>query len=73
VRYHVAWSTRVTVLILLGLIFTSRLWCPLGWVWFIGAVIDKIIDLVLAFFIYRALSREAQRYREIKAAAGGPG
>jgi hypothetical protein len=67
VRYHVAWSTRLTVLVLLALIFTSGLWCPLGWIWFIGAILDKVIDLILAFFVYRALSREVRRYREIKA------
>jgi hypothetical protein len=33
----------------------------------LGALIDKILDLILAFFMYRALSREALRYRELKA------
>jgi hypothetical protein len=72
VRYHVAWSTRVTVLILLPLIFTSGWWCPLAYVWVLGPVVEKLVDLVLAFFVYKALSREARRYREIRAAAGRP-
>jgi hypothetical protein len=70
VRYHVAWSTRVTVLILLPLFFTSGLWCPLAWVPVVGTVIEKVIDLLLAFCMYKALSREARRYRELKAAPG---
>jgi hypothetical protein len=72
VRYHVAWSTRVTVLTLLLLIFTSGWWCPLAYVWFLGPLVEKLVDLVLAFFVYKALSREAHRYREIRAAAGRP-
>ena len=72
VRYHVAWSTRVTVLILLPLIFLSGWWCPLAYVPFLGPVVEKVVDLVLAFFVYKALSREAHRYREIRAAAGRP-
>ena len=67
VRYHVAWSTRVTVLILLPLIFTSGWWCPLAYVPVLGPVVEKIVDLVLACFVYKALSREARRYRELKA------
>jgi hypothetical protein len=70
VRYHVAWSTRVTVLILLPLIFLSGWWCPLAYVPLLGPVVEKVVDLVLAFFVYKALSREARRYREIRAASG---
>jgi hypothetical protein len=62
VRYSMAWSTRLTVLVLLGLIFTSDWWCPLAWVHFVGWIFVKVVDLALAFVVYKALSREAQRY-----------
>jgi hypothetical protein len=69
VHYHVAWSTRVTALVLLLLIFTSGWWCPLAYVPLLGPVVEKAVDLVLAFFVYKALSREARRYREIREAS----
>lgn len=72
VRYHVAWSTRVTVLVLLPLIFTSGWWCPFAYIPFLGSLVEKVVDLVLAFFAYKALSREARRYRDLKAAALSP-
>jgi hypothetical protein len=30
-------------------------------------VLDKTVDLLLAFFLYQALSREAHRYKSWKA------
>jgi hypothetical protein len=67
VRYHVGWTARVTVLILLPLIYTSYYWVPFTSVMIVGTVIDKTVDLILAFLAYKALSREARRYLEIKA------
>jgi hypothetical protein len=66
VRYHVGWSARVTVLILLPLIFTSYYWVPFSSVFLVGTVIEKTVDLLLAFLAYKALSREARRYQELK-------
>ncbi len=66
VRYHVAWSTRLIVLILLPLIFVSGWLVPLAYVPLLGPILDKIVDLVLAFFAYKALSREARRYLQVK-------
>jgi hypothetical protein len=62
VRYHMAWSTRLIVIVLLVLILLSHWWLPFGMVPVLGGVLDKVVDLVLAFFVYKALSREAQRY-----------
>jgi hypothetical protein len=72
VRYHVAWSTRVTVLVLLPLIFTSGWWCPFAYIPILGPLVEKVVDLVLAFFTYKALSREARRYRDLREAAALP-
>ena len=68
VRYHVGWSTRLTVLVLLPLLLLSRFWLPLSWVPVAGPVFDKLVDLLLAFVIYKALSREAHRYLQTRAA-----
>jgi hypothetical protein len=73
VRYHIAWSTRLTVLILLALILTSGLWSPLSWIPIVSGIIDKVVDLILAFCVYHALSREVRRYREIKGASSPSG
>jgi hypothetical protein len=61
-----AWSTRLTVLVLLALIFTSDWWFPLAWVHFVGWILVKVVDLALAFVVYKALSREAQRYVQMR-------
>jgi hypothetical protein len=66
VRYHMAWSTRLVVLVLLALILLTPWWLPFGSIFVLGWLLGKIVDLVLAFFIYKALSREAQRYRLFK-------
>jgi len=64
-RYRFSFSTRLIVYGLLALILTSHyLWFPLAYIPFgIGSVLDKMLALVLAFFVYKALSREARRYR----------
>jgi hypothetical protein len=62
IHFKMAWYTRPAVVILLLMILTSGLW--LGWVPLLGFVLIKIWDLVLAFLIYKILSREARRYRE---------
>ncbi len=67
VTYHVAWSTRLTVLVLVPLILTSGWWFPLAYFPVLGTLFDKTLDLVLAFFAYKALSREARRYLDYKA------
>src|SRR6266542_1069803 len=66
VRYHVGWSARVTVLILLPLIFTSYYWVPFTSFLIVGTVLEKTVDLLLGFLAYKALSREARRYLELK-------
>lgn len=67
VRYHVGWLTRMAVLVLVPVILTSHWWSPLAYVPFVGDILDKLSMLLLAFFLYQALSREAFRYRTWKA------
>lgn len=64
IRYRVAWSTWLLVLLVVPLILTSGWWFPLAWAPVVGDYLDKAFDFVLAFILYKALGREARRYRE---------
>jgi hypothetical protein len=65
--YKAGWPTRILVLVLLPAILTSSLWFPGSHFWWIlGDVLDKLLDLLLAFIMYKALSREAQRYLQTR-------
>ena len=66
IRYHVAWSTRILTVVLFIVIITSQLWLPIPGLLGVGPVLDKMFDLVLAFIMYKVLSREAARYMETR-------
>jgi hypothetical protein len=68
-KYKVGWTTRILVLVLLPVILLSHEWFPGAKIEFlgIGTVLDKLVDLALAFIMYKALSREAQRYLQTRA------
>lgn len=66
IHYRVAWSTRVIVLVLVPMILLVHWWLPLSGVWVVGALIQHVVIMFLAFFVYKALSREARRYAESK-------
>lgn len=61
-RYPLGWSVRLLPLAALLIILLS--WLLLSGIWVIGPWLDKAVDLVLAFFVYRMLSCEAARYRQ---------
>jgi hypothetical protein len=63
-HYKVAWSTRLLTIILLPAILLSAWWAPLAHLPVVGEIVDKLVDLVLAFVMFKALSREARRYME---------
>src|SRR5262249_23732180 len=67
IRYRVAWSTYLVVLVLLPFIITSHWWIPLTSFPVVGPLADKVIDLFLALIVFKALSRETRRYREVLA------
>jgi hypothetical protein len=67
-RYHMSWAAKVVPVILLALIGTSWLWLP--GIGFIGGIssnlailVVKVVDLLLAFFVFKVLGRETRRYR----------
>ncbi|HEV3257126.1 MAG TPA: hypothetical protein VG013_09625 [Gemmataceae bacterium] len=60
-RYQVSWPARLIPLAALVVMVLS--WFTLGSIWVVGPLLDKALDLLLAFVAYKALSREAARYR----------
>jgi len=65
-RYQVTWPGRLIPLAALVVMVLS--WFILGGIWVIGPLLDKAVDVLLAFVGYKALSREAARYRATVAA-----
>lgn len=65
-RFRLTWVARVVAPALLVAILTSWIWLPVaGWLpSMLATLYVKVADLVLAFFLYKALSREARRYRD---------
>jgi hypothetical protein len=67
-RYRLGWPTRIVAVILLALIGTSTLWPPaslLMGIPVLGLLVDKLVDLILAYLLWKILSHEARRYRQI--------
>jgi hypothetical protein len=64
-RYRLSWQGKVIPLVLLFFFATSWFWIPFTSVlpWFIVSPINKTIELILAFLLFKFLSREASRYR----------
>jgi hypothetical protein len=64
-RYALAWTTHLVVWLFIPAILTSWWWFPPAWIPILGHFLDKLFDLLLAFCVYKALSREARHYREL--------
>jgi hypothetical protein len=66
-RYRMGRWTWLAAVGLLAAILTSWIWLPgtsiLPGV--VGTLLVKMVDLVLAFFLYKVLAREARRYRTL--------
>jgi hypothetical protein len=63
-RYSPSWTGRIGAPVLLIMILTSWWWVPFTSLSVIGHLIDKSVDLVLAFILFKLLGYEARRYRE---------
>jgi hypothetical protein len=67
-RYRLSWLGRLVPPLLVLLIVSSRWWLPGSSVPVFGTVfwpvLDKLIDLLLAFVLFKVLGYEARRYRE---------
>jgi len=64
-RYRVSWQCKVIPLVLVFFFLSSWFWIPFTSIlpWFIVSPMNKTIDLVLAFLLFKFLAREASRYR----------
>jgi hypothetical protein len=66
-RRHMTWTAFLTPFVLLACILVVWFWMPTS-IPVLGlglAFLDKIVDVLLAFFAFKILSRELHRYREI--------
>jgi hypothetical protein len=66
-RYRLGWPTRIVAVLLVTAIATSTFWPPASLVTGIavlGPLVDKVVDLVLAYLLWKILSHEARRYRQ---------
>jgi hypothetical protein len=63
-RYQMSWMSRLVPLVLALLLFTSGFWAPGASLPGVGTLLEKVIDLPLAFLFFKVLSYEARRYRQ---------
>lgn len=63
-RYHLPWSGRILPLVLVVAILTSYYWVPGTTIPVLGSWINKAVDLLLAFLLFKWLGHEARRYRQ---------
>jgi hypothetical protein len=68
-RRHMTWTAFLTPFVFLACVLMSWFWLSSGIpVLSLGlAFLDKIVDVLLAFFAFKILSRELHRYREMMA------
>jgi len=68
-RRHMTWTAFLTPFVLLACILVVWFWMPTS-ILVLGpalAFLDKIVDILLAFFAFKILSRELHRYRDMMA------
>lgn len=68
-RYRVGWVTILVPLFVFFLMIASSM--SIGGLPVVGSTLDKVVDLLLSFFVYKVLTREAHRYREAAAILSG--
>jgi hypothetical protein len=68
-RRHMTWTAFLTPFVFISCVLLVWFWMPTSW-HFVGwalSVLERVVDVLLAFFAYKILSRELIRYREIMA------
>ena len=64
-RYTMSWGGRFFPVVLLLAFVTTSWWLPLDKLPGIGWVLQKCVELVLGFALFKVLGHEARRYREM--------
>jgi len=62
-RYSMSWGCRLMPLLLLIAFVTTRFWLPGANLLGLGFLIEKVVELVLGFALFKVLGHEARRYR----------
>jgi hypothetical protein len=63
-RYRLSWAGGMLPPLLLVALVTAQWWVPFAAVPVLGWVVSKLIELALAFVLFKVLAHEARRYRE---------
>jgi hypothetical protein len=62
-RYRVGWTCRLIPPVLVSILFISWFLFD-GRLFYVGTILDRIIEIALVVIAYKVLSREARRYRD---------
>src|SRR5437763_3321619 len=65
-RYRMTWTARIVLAVAVGVIVLSWLWLH-GNFFGVGTVIDRVVLVIVVVVVYKVLSREVERYRELLA------
>jgi hypothetical protein len=81
-RFSTTWASRLVMMVCLGALLFVGLLDPLGWIpilgtylghsSFLGGWLDRAFTLLVAFFLFKVLSRETARYRAYLAMLENP-
>ena len=63
-RYTMPWGGRFLPLVLLVAFVTTHIWLPGATLTGVGPLLEKGVDLILGFALFKVLGHEARRYRE---------
>lgn len=63
-RYRLSWTARIAPPVLVFCFVMSWWVVPFASIPIFGTILDKALDLVLAFVLFKLLGHEARRYRE---------
>jgi hypothetical protein len=63
-RYSLSWMGRTVPLVLLAAFLLTHYWVPFAILPIVGPIIEKAVQLVVGFLLFRVLAHEARRYRQ---------
>jgi hypothetical protein len=63
-RYTLSWLGRTVPLVLLPAFLLTYYWVPFASISMVGWILEKSVQLVVGFVLFKVLGHEARRYRE---------